>query len=293
MTKVLKILKLNKSTYYYNINKDLDIQYLGEQKPINKGGKPISGSFKTTNGKLVCDDQIKEYILEIIETEGLCYGYYKITIILRRKFKLIINKKKVYRLCKELGVLRPQREIKPKYPRKIAQNREITKPNSLWEVDIKYGYINGEDRFFYIASFIDVYDRNIIEYHMGLSCTAEDIVITLKRALMKRNLYNQETDLIIRSDNGPQFISHKFEDACKELNLEHEKIPFKTPNKNAHIESFHRLLENECLSRYEFKNYAEAYEEVSKYIKSYNRIRIHGSIGYIPPFLSYSTLYIS
>ncbi len=122
---------------------------------------------------------------------------------------------------------------------------------------------------------------------MSLSCTAEDIVITLKRALMKRNLYNQETDLVIRSDNGPQFISHKFEDACKELNLEHERIPFKTPNKNAHIESFHRLLEDECLSRYEFKNYAEAYEEVSEYIKSYNRVRIHGSIGYVSPMEFY------
>ncbi|WP_427339027.1 IS3 family transposase [Caloranaerobacter sp. DY30410] len=30
----------------------------------------------------------------------MCYGYYKITIILKRKYNLIINKKKVYRLCK-------------------------------------------------------------------------------------------------------------------------------------------------------------------------------------------------
>jgi putative transposase len=54
---------------------------------------------------------------------------------------------------------------------------------------------------------------------MGLSCTAEDIIIILKRALMKRGLYDKDTDLVIRSDNGPQFISHKFEDACKELKL--------------------------------------------------------------------------
>ncbi|WP_420841083.1 integrase core domain-containing protein [Anaerosalibacter massiliensis] len=53
-------------------------------------------------------------------------------------------------------------------------------------------------------------------------------------------------------------MSHKFEDACKELNLEHERIPFKAPNKNAHIESFHRLLEDECLSKYEFESYTEA-----------------------------------
>ena len=253
----------------------------------NKGGRPILGSSKTTNGEIICDEQIKEYICEIIESEGLCYGYYKITIILRRKFNLIINKKKVYRLCKELNVLRPQRIVKPKHSRKIAQNREITKPNVLWEVDIKYGYIHGEDRFFYIASFLDVYDRNIVEYHMGLSCTAEDITIILKRALMKRGLYDKGTDLVIRSDNGPQFISHKFEDACKELKLEHERIPFKTPNKNAHVESFHRLLEDECLSRYKFKTYAEAYEAVSEYMKSYNKVRIHSSLGYISPLEFY------
>ncbi|CAK7082768.1 hypothetical protein [uncultured Tissierella sp.] len=76
------------------------------------------------------------------------------------------NKKKVHRLCKELNVLRLQRIVKPKYPRKIVQNRDITNSNSLWEVDIKYGYIHGEDRFFYIASFLDVYDRNIVEYHL-------------------------------------------------------------------------------------------------------------------------------
>ncbi|TCS85788.1 uncharacterized protein DUF2672, partial [Keratinibaculum paraultunense] len=156
---------------------------MNEDTKINKGGRPIPGYSFDKDGNHICDEQIKEYILKIIETEGLYYGYCKITVLLRRKFNLIINKKKVYRLCKELEVLRPQRKIKPKFPRKIAINREITTSNSLWEVDVKYGYIHGEDRFFYIASFLDVYDRNIVEYHMGLSCKTEDIIVTLKRGL--------------------------------------------------------------------------------------------------------------
>jgi putative transposase len=94
--------------------------------------------------------------MELIEGEAFGYGYYKIHIILERKYNLIINHKKVYRLCSKLGILKPQRQIKVKYPRRIARNREITAPNQLWEVDIKYGYISGEDRFFYILSFIDV-----------------------------------------------------------------------------------------------------------------------------------------
>ncbi len=81
---MLKILGLNRSTYYYNKNKDLNLDST-EEKSVNKGGRPIPGSSKATNGKVICDNQIKEYICEIIESEGLCYGYYKITVILRRK----------------------------------------------------------------------------------------------------------------------------------------------------------------------------------------------------------------
>lgn len=189
----------------------------------------------------------------------------------------------MYRLCKELDILRPQRKIKPKHPKKISKNREIITSNSLWEVDVKYGYIKEEDRFFYVLSYIDVYDRSIVDYHIGLSCKAEDAIITLKRAMIKRGLHNKENNLVIRSDNGPQFISYQFENECIKLKLEHERIPYNTPNKNAHIESFHRILEDECLSRHEFKSFAHAYKEVSEFIKYYNKTRIHGSIGYISP----------
>lgn len=278
-TVVLRIIKLNKSTYYYNINKPDTTQ----DRPRNKGGRPIPGYSFDINNNRVCDDEIKGRILEIIETEGDFYGCYKITVTLRRKYNLVINKKKVYRLCKELDILRPQRKIKPKHPRKIAINREITTSNALWEVDVKYGYIQGEDRFFYVLSYLDVYDRNIIDYHMGLSCKASDAAITLKRAMLKRNLHNKENNLVIRSDNGPQFKSFHFHNTCLELKLEHERIPNATPNKNAHIESFHRILEDECLSRHEFESFAHAYKEVAEFMRKYNNLRIHGSLGYITP----------
>ncbi len=50
----------------------------------------------------------------------------------------------------------------------------------------------------------------------------------------------------IRTDNGSQFISNAFAATCDELELIHERIPVKTPNMNAHIESFHSILEEEC-----------------------------------------------
>lgn len=222
--------------------------------------------------------------MEAIAAEGFAYGYLKLTHLLRREHGLLINKKKVYRLCKELDVLKPQRKIKERHPRKLARNRTVTAPNQLWEVDIKYGYITGEDRFFFVLSYIDVYDRQIVGYHIGLSCEAAHALQALQSALDRRQIFQQSGTLpIVRSDNGPQFVSLLFETTCGQLGVEHERIPPKTPNLNAHIESFHRLLEEECLSAQEFVTYAEAYEAVDRYMKFYNNRRLHSSLYYLPP----------
>jgi len=87
----------------------------------------------------------------------------------------------------------------------------------------------------------------------------------------------------IRSDNGPQFVSVLFESTCEQLELVHERIPQKTPNMNAHIESFHRLLEDDCLSRHEFDSYARSYETVVQFMEFYNNRRVRSSLYYMPP----------
>jgi len=276
---VLQFIGLAPATFYYHLNP--------HQRSEATGGRPLPGYSYDKAGRRICDQQIIEWLYRLIEGEGFSYGYRKLTVLLKRNFHLIINKKKVYRLCKQAEILRPQRKLNNKHPRKLARNRIITSSNQLWEMDIKYGYINGENRFFYILSVIDVYDRAIVEHFKGLSCTGIDAAATLKRAMIRRNLVNSANKPAVRTDNGPQFISDVFEQACLDLNVEHERIPCRTPNKNAHIESFHRILEDDCLSRYEFKTYAQAYEKVSNYIKFYNKIRIHGSILDMAPEVFY------
>ncbi len=120
---------------------------------------------------------------------------------------------------------------------------------------------------FFLLSLIDVYDRSIIDYHMGLSCEGKHAAQILQRALWKRQLFEKDQLPVVRTDNGPQFISHAFEEACLEYRVEHERIPRKTPNKNAHVEAFHAILEQECLSRHEFES----------------QRRIHGSLYDLSP----------
>jgi putative transposase len=240
---------------------------------------------------MVSNEQVKEWLCSLIcDDEGESYGYRKLTHALRRNHDLVINHKKVYRLCAELDILRPQRRIKEKQPKRIAINRTITRSNQLWETDVKYGYIAGENRFFFVMPVLDVCDRSVVEFHIGLSCGAIDAARAIQGALFKRQLFDQIQKPVIRTDNGPQFISSKFAESCAEFGLTHERIPCRTPNKNAHVEAFNGILEDECFARHEFSSYGEAYQVVSEFIRNYNNRRIHSSLKYHTPAEAFTLL---
>ena len=272
------------STYYDNINRQNKKQEGGTEKRQDRHhGRPVPGYSFTHDGHKISDEEIKECISELICSDGYPYGYRKLAISLKEDYGITINHKKVYRLCKEMGILKPQRTIAIRHPKHLAKMDTIEGSNQLWEMDIKYGYIAGADQFFFQLSVIDVYDRSVIDYHLGLSCTAKDACRVLKNALAKRGIRSDMDLPKIRTDNGPQFVSKIFEETIEELGMMHERIPVKTPNMDAHIESFHSILEEECYSRYEFNSFAEAYEAISEYMEYYNKRRRHGSIKYMSP----------
>jgi len=168
-------------------------------------------------------------------------------------------------------------------PKKVANNRVVNGSNQLWQMDIKYGYVAGKRQHFYLASIIDVFDRSIVAYHRGKACNTNDILKTVQKALLKRDVRGLSDRLVIRTDNGPQFISKAFYAYCEQAGIEHERIPNQTPNKNAYIESFHSILERECYLRNCFETYEEAFTEVDRYLRYYNNDRIHGSLEDWPP----------
>lgn len=232
----------------------------------------------TRSGKVISDAQIEEWLMELVSGEEQGYGYLLLTECLRNQHDLIINKKKTYRLCKKLGILHPQRRKKVHYPRRLARNHTITASNQLWQLDIKYGYVAGYERFFYIADIIDVYDRSIVGYHRGSSCEAKHVCVAMRAALRSR-VGPGEPPPIIRTDNGPQFVSIAFGELCESEGITHERIPPRTPNMNAYIESFHATLERDLLRKEIFGTFQEAYDAVDEYMEFYNNRRLHRSLG--------------
>lgn len=216
--------------------------------------------------------------MELVSGEEHVYGYSLLTECLRVQYDLVINKKKVYRLCKKLGILHPQRRKKNHYPRRLARNHTIDGPNQLWQMDIKYGFVAGYNQFFFIADIIDVFDQTIVGYHAGSSCEAKHVCEALERALRSRIPAGQNKP-IIRTDNGPQFISKAFGDFCAKETLEHERIPPRTPNMNAYIEAFHARLERDLLCKESFETFEEAYQAIHTYMDFYNNRRMQKRLG--------------
>lgn len=281
INRVTKILNLERSTFYYRN------PVIKEVEAIPKRGRPVPGYSITHQGSKVPDGQIEEYLMEYDQDHLIgALGYKKWTALLNQQYDLVINKKKVYRLCKGMGLLKPYNR-KPKHPRRLAKNRKVTGPNQLWQIDIKYGKIVNTNYFVFVCVAIDVYDKHIVSYYRGPLCRAPHVTQMLAKAIIKRKVHNKlgeyEEKLIIRSDNGPQFVSDTFGDFCKYHKILHERIPTKTPNMNAFVESFYSRLESECFQRVKFHFYEEAYHHIDTFIHFYNNTRPHGSLNQLSP----------
>lgn len=209
-------------------------------------------------------------------------GYKVLSRYLWRDHGLRVNAKKVYRLCREEGLLLPRFKRKRRKYQRVCMNRRITSPNQLWEFDIKQGCIHGENRAFYLLAFIDVFSREIVGCHIGLKCRAIHLKMALEEALRGQRI-GRDNRLAIRSDNGSQMTSHEFRRYVEERGLDHEFTPFSCPEKNAYVESFFSLYELEFLQTRYFRSFREAYEQTLDFIGFYHRERLHGSLFYLPP----------
>lgn len=211
-----------------------------------RGRRPPGYSLRIT-GEPITDTEIISVIAsyredKFYQVEGGCkiLSHY-----LRRDHGIIVNHKKIYRLCREHGML-----LRRKQARKLhlsvqtAKNHLVTRSNQVWEFDVKYCWIHGEKQFGFLTAFIDVYTRQIKAWGLSRSCRSEDVLRVLKLALSQVQISHRK-ELFIRSDNGTQMRARYWVSQIQEIpSLVHEYIPPRSPNENAHIESFF------CYSKY-------------------------------------------
>ncbi len=218
--------------------------------------------------------------------------------ILKRKYGLIVNLKKIIRHIKINNIKTRLRKKKHHYneqiidyqtttnlyaKEKIANN--ITLPNKVWSIDVTY-LINKNFKFYLIA-VKDVVCKSIISYSFSEKANTEIILETIKKAHKNSNSPN---NVIIHSDQGAQFTAEKYFEFCKSLNIRVSMSQPGCPTQNANIESFFGTMKHE-LNLYQLINKLTKFELInliSTYISHYNFERLHSSIKYLTPSEFYS-----
>jgi len=259
-------MSLSRSSYYYKHSDE------------KRGLKPSDVTLKA-DGTVIPNTEIVEIIKTILSEEFVCYGYIKVTKQLKRD-GFIINHKKVYRLM-DVNILLLGKIIRTNGKRQWIKHRRIqaTKPMEYLCLDIKYLWIHGEKRFYYLLTILDVYSRKVLQWILQKSVRKIDVINLFRRI----NLQYGIKGVNIRNDNGSQFIANDVRQFLRAAEANQEFTHIATPEENAYIEAYHSIIETEVVQRFEFESYYEAKLTIESYVDFYNNRRLHGGIKYKIP----------
>jgi putative transposase len=143
---LMRWVRLSPSTFYYRAH------------PRARGMKPSTHTLH--QGSLVANETVVEQIRTLVSGPYNAYGYQSINDELR-DLGYLINKKRTYRLMDEHKLLLGK-VIRCSGKRNWVQYRKIlaTKPMEYLCLDIKYVWVQGEGRWYYLLSIMDVFSRN-------------------------------------------------------------------------------------------------------------------------------------
>lgn len=162
-----------------------------------------------------------------------------------------------------------------------------TRPMEYLCCDIKYIWIKGECRNYYMLSPMDIYSRRILDHIFQGSIRKIDVI----KLIARMNLVHGLKGVTLRNDNGSQFIAGKVRHYLRTLEANQEFTHIATPEENSYIEAFHSILEREVIQRFEFESYYEARLTLEAYVNHYNNSRLHGSLKRKTPMQVWNEYY--
>jgi putative transposase len=214
--------------------------------------------------------------LKRISREHAVYGY-RFAWALIRRGGWTVNKKRVRRVWRVLGLSRhphrKTRKIRTGQPRTHAP----TGPNQVWAYDFVHDTCaNG--RTLKALTVADEWTRESLAIEVDAKLNAARVLAVLERLFTQYG-----TPRVLRSDNGPEFIAHALNLWAKFKHSEIATIEPGKPWQNGSVESFNGTFRAECLDREWFSNLREARIVIEQWRWEYNTKRPHGSLEYRTP----------
>ena len=194
-----------------------------------------------------------------------------------------INHKKLYRIMGEEGLLKLDNRInRSGSGRKFVKFRKVntTRPFECLEMDIKMVWIPNAGKNAYLLSIIDVHTRRILKDYFAFSIKQDKVIEFLSGMF---EAYEYPESVVIRSDNGSQFIAKNVREYLGIIGVQQEFTHVATPEENAHIEAYHGVLKKEVFTRVDYRTFGEIEKILKRYVVFYNNERLHGLLGRVTP----------
>lgn len=221
-------------------------------------------------------------LIDKIYTESPFYGSRRIKKELRRNHKIFINRKRIQRLMKEMGI----EAIYPKQNTSVPDNRnriypyllknlKIDRPNQVWGTDITYVKLN--QGFAYLVAIMDWHSRYVIAWEI---CNCLEIGFVLRN--LKQALKTGIPD-IYNSDQGSHFTSLQHTTILEEKDIKISMDGRGRCMDNIFTERLWRTVKYENIYIKSYNNIEEARQGLKEYFDFYNNRRFHSSLNDLTP----------
>ncbi len=246
-------------------------------------------STRAPSDRQLTDAWLTRQIREIHADNREVYGAPRIHAELRLAREIRVGRKRVERLMREAGIsgLVPKRKGRTtiRVPGVRVADDLVDRdfrpagPNVLWVADITY--LRTWEGWLYLAAVQDAYSRRIVGWSMTDHMRSDLVVDALNMAIARRH---PDAGLIHHSDQGSQFVSLAFGQACGKAGIARSMGSRGDCFDNAVAESFFATLKKELVRRRSWPTREELRIAVFDYIEIfYNATRRHSTLGMLSP----------
>src|SRR5512137_2044421 len=204
------------------------------------------------------------------------YGYRRIRIFLRRE-GMAMSPSRAERLWRQAGLQLPRRRPR----RRVAASRPRPLPpraaNHVWAYDFVFdACANGQQ--IKCLTVVDEFTHECLAIDVAGSIRSRRVIDVVARLISVHG-----APAYLRSDSGPEFVSHAILKWLTENQIDTALIDPGKPWQNGTNESFNGKFRDECLSLEWFRSRREAAILIEAWRKHYNAVRPHQSLAYLTP----------
>ena len=210
------------------------------------------------------------------------YGSRKITVRLNQQLLEKVNRKRVVRLMREMGLqaIYPHKKSSnpdpqhKKYPYLLC-NIKVSHPEQVWAADLTY--IPLRHGFMYLTAIMDWYSRFVIAWQLSNTLDGLFCLETLQSALQ------QGKPEIFNTDQGAQFTAQAFTSELEAAGVLVSMDGRGRAYDNIFVERLWRTIKYEDIYIKGYASVIELQKGLEDYLWLYNYERPHQGLGYQTP----------